>query len=1166
MSDSEEFSKTEKDDPVDDSIPAIIESFLGGKVAKKQQALTTIVGAAFFLSGFTALAYEIVWHRVLIRLVGASTEATSLIVCAYMTGLAIGGGLGLRFARSKKNMLQVLTLIEISIGVYAIISIGFCRTEFLNSLTGSLNATAGDIITLSGTGAIYAFGLVIFPTTLMGATLPVVAEFIARTANTQESSLGKLYAINTTGAVFGSLCAGLFLLPAYGVSATLLIASCGNALSAALLFISTSRSRRQTEPLGKEAPSANLDVYSTVAFSSGALSFFMEMIWTRYLLFLFGSSTFALSLVLSIFIGGLALGAWIATSMAKKVQHGLAAIPFILALTSMTLVLNLYQYQIAPEFHLTVKKTLFTVLEPGFAADSLSMIVSTSFLLLIPATLIGTTFPLMLLSGAKDVTTDDTRPQSSRISHHTAVLYSINLIGCVVGAFLGGLIALPNMSRIFSSGIESSTMLVAGIYGLASIGAFLTLLDRLDTLTASMRARHVALIMVISVVLIMLRPSWNINLMSSGVAYVSNHDLANLDPKTIVDILCLRSDASRQAGEQVLLYQEGANSSVSVVKNPGNNTLSLKNNGKVETSIPIESNLPSPTSDYPTQSLLGLLPTVLNFNDSLEGLVIGYGSGTTCASILRSSRVAKVTAIDIEEGVWTASRLFSRKDDRTDTPRIRKLTWDARNYLCRTSENYDFVISQAAEPWMSGASDLYTLEFYETAKSRLKTGGLFCQWLPLYSLTPQQFASLLRTFQQVFPDTTVWRPRRAGEVILTGRDRKSTDGLEGNTVRTMQILDETDRCMSSNDVNQAFQKIGIENAIDLYSNAIAYPEQLSRHLKSYPENYLNTDDNMIIEGQFAREMSSVETSIDATIGSVLGLEHFKPRWSDAPNRINPEDVLAFVRRQVSANHFLTDVYYLPVLEGNDTRGPSNWQTNLSANVLKRFGDPIDNLFAARLYLHCADLKKAKSYLSQVNPSSIDSYGEWCDVATIEMMSGSYASAKTSFEKAMNIRPGGARALSGIGLSHWLLLEWKKALPFLTQSLDLDPNQFLARYAVAQILTIQGDASTGLTQARAAGQLHPSSPIPGNLVTSYYISIGNLALADANLKLVLRRKSSLPDEFALGLVIASKTGSAALTERFRKRYQDLTKQDITLGIAESVATALLKTPRVFQPIR
>src|SRR6185436_12081696 len=238
-------------------------------------------------------------------------------------------------------------------------------------------------------------------------------------------------------------------------------------------------------------------------------------------------------------------------------------------------------------------------------------------------------------------------------------------------------------------------------------------------------------------------------------------------------------DAVRRAtqGDRVLYYHEGINASVILCTDAESRELWLRVGGKVDAS----------TLDMETQVLLGLLPAVLA-DSGARALVIGHGSGVTTASVLAGGAGA-TDVVELEPGVIAASRWFHAKgEDPLDDPRTRLILGDARTHLLYGTGRYGLIVSEPSNPWIAGVNNLFTVDFYRRVKARLEPDGVFCQWMQLYELSPETFASMVASFLTVFPEGRLFAVWRAIDVLLVaapdGR-RLSLERLESPAARRL---------------------------------------------------------------------------------------------------------------------------------------------------------------------------------------------------------------------------------------------------------------------------------------------------------------------------------------------------------------------------------------------
>ena len=238
-------------------------------------------------------------------------------------------------------------------------------------------------------------------------------------------------------------------------------------------------------------------------------------------------------------------------------------------------------------------------------------------------------------------------------------------------------------------------------------------------------------------------PEWDRDLITSGAyKYARQLSTENLE-------------WSLRAG-RLEYYKEGAAGTVSVRKVAGARSLAI--DGKVDASN---------GGDMLTQRLLGLLPTMLHAGPR-DALVIGLGSGVTADAVLASDEVRHLDVVEISPEVVEASAYFVRENhDVLRKPAVRLLVGDGRSHLRLSARQYDVIVSEPSNPWMAGVSALFTREFFEAARARLRSGGIFCQWSHTYEIADTDLQSIVATFASVFPDGTMWLVGE-GDLLLIG--------------------------------------------------------------------------------------------------------------------------------------------------------------------------------------------------------------------------------------------------------------------------------------------------------------------------------------------------------------------------------------------------------------
>jgi spermidine synthase len=662
---------------------------------------TLLLLACFFLSGLAALVYQTAWTREFSFVFGTSELAVATVLAAYMGGLAAGAAVAGRFVARVRRPLLAYGLLELGIALAALavpLAIHASRLLYVFAFgdRGSPPSEGGLPSALFFLAS--SFAILLVPTALMGATLPLLARHAVRSEREIGSRIGALYATNTFGAVVGTVLAAFFLLPALGLRRTVLVAVALNALvfAAAALLARVSPLSAAGAAAPRPAPGHGR-ILPLIALS-GMVSFTYEVMWTRLLSHLLGGSVYAFGTMLSAFLVGIALGSAVATRWARtreSAARGFAAAQLgtaALSLAAYTMVGRL------PE--------LAARLDAGGGARLLVDATLATLTLLPAALCIGATFPLAVRLAATSA--EDAAAASARV-------YSWNTVGAIVGAVGAGFFVLPAL------GFEGTLALALAV-SLALAAASATL--------APPHARRLAVVAALGLlVLAAARPAppWAL----------------------------LRTDpfSRRPTPGPIAFYGVGRSATVLLLENPFGG-FKLRTNGLQDAEIPGPGAL---RADYALAHWMSLLPVLARPElDSM--LVVGLGGGLVLEAVPPGVRTLDV--IELEPEVIAANRAIAgrRSSDPLADPRLRLHVNDARGALLLMEGGIDAIVSQPSHPWTAGASHLYTREFFELVRDRLAPDGVFLQWMGLSFVDEPLLRSLVATLADVFPHVQLYQP------------------------------------------------------------------------------------------------------------------------------------------------------------------------------------------------------------------------------------------------------------------------------------------------------------------------------------------------------------------------------------------------------------------------
>jgi len=720
-----------------------------------------LIGLCFILSGATGLIYEVLWARMLGLVFGATTLAVSTVLAAFMGGLALGSALAAKLAPRIRKPLSTYGWMEIGIAAYALlVPLLFRLVDHLYVLIWQ-QLQPGQF-SFSLWRFVLSSLVLLVPTTLMGATLPVLTVALVRSSARDAKSVTRLYACNLAGAILGTLVAGFVLLPLLGIRATIALAAVLNAL-VGVAAISLQRRSKSTAVI--DVPEVDVDqsistsnrFWFFAALVSGFVTISTQVSWTRILTMIIGSSTYAFSIVVALFLIGLAIGAWLVARKDRSPALRIAILK-VEVLTVISLVLSLYVLNKTPAVLVTLGLKLQISSWLGLL---LLQIFCATLLILVPAVLMGMVMPLVLVWAAREQSKSVARVGRS---------YAINTLGAIAGAFITGFLLIPKTSTRFTLLFAATCCLVVACI------AYRPAEPARDP--GLKRALAIGLIPIFAILLFLVAPPMNLADLSIG-AYDS-----------LVRVLAQSREApadqtdpeQRQEVHELLMYREGPTATVSVRRDQ--NTLSMAINGRTNASDSM--------FDMPTQVTLGKLPVLLAPKPD-NGLIIGYATGITVGAMLQSP-VQSVTCVELEPATVEASRYFEHINNRPlDDPRTKLVIDDARTFLRVTPNRYDMIVSEPSHPWVPGVANLFTQEFFELGRERLTDDGVFVQWVQIYQLSTESLRSVLATYHKVFPHVLVFRVgglNKGKDLLLVGSMRPlSLERLA--EIRSWLVCDET---------------------------------------------------------------------------------------------------------------------------------------------------------------------------------------------------------------------------------------------------------------------------------------------------------------------------------------------------------------------------------------
>jgi len=684
----------------------------------------------FFLSGAAALTYQVAWSKALGLIFGHTAYAIATVLAVFMAGLAAGSAVLTRWVRDPSHAIALYARIEILAGVTGAVSLAGLAA--VNSLYTAAYPLLTGIPALLAVFRFLGTAIVLFvPTFLMGGTLPILLHAATRYHSELRKRIGRLYSVNTLGAVFGTLISGFILLPACGLRLTVAIAASINVIAgliASQIRDEADRREQTSEPAlpemsAREAPRQTSPRLLLLLFAVvGATAFAYEIAWTRLLSVEIGSSTYAFTLILSAFLAGTALGG-AAFQRVFRNQRPVTLATFSLSQTwiGITALVSLISFRWTP----SLIPPLLRETHHSFGGFLLAQAVASTLAVVPVAVIFGFNFPavLVLLDAL-----------SSGHAGRPTVLgqaYAANTLGAIAGSVLTGFILVPRLG--------SFTVVASA----AAVNLLLALLIGWSTVHQRILATAINFTALALAAFVGFSPVFqDESLLAFSAALYGNDFDGRLSVKEVA------------ATNDVLFHAEGLNESVAVVRSDDH--VALRINGKVDAS----------TGDIRTQLLFGHLGATFH-PAPRRVLIVGFGSGMTVSAVARYPDVERIDCVEIEPAVLRAAPyLDSLNRGVLSDPRVHVIFDDARNFLLTSSDKYDLIISEPSNPWMAGVATLFTDEFYDAARRRLAPGGIFIQWVQAYSLAPADLRMVAATLAPHFPELTLWRADESDLFLL----------------------------------------------------------------------------------------------------------------------------------------------------------------------------------------------------------------------------------------------------------------------------------------------------------------------------------------------------------------------------------------------------------------
>lgn len=940
---------------------------------------------AFFVSGACGLAYEVVWTRLLGLAIGHTTVALTAVVAAYMGGLAAGSAWIGRLLRRGVAPGSAYAALEAGIALLALIF------PLQLSLVTWLSAEVGQVLERGS----FALGVVrfllaavaVFPATfLMGGTLPAMLEAVPRggarsrdgTAGLARNA-GVLYAVNTSGAVVGAALAGFVSIERLGTLETTWIAAAGNLIVAVATLLMARPSHQawsvgsgwaeRNRPSSESEPSLGAGARDVlVAYAiSGFAAMALQVVWTRGLVFYAGSTTYAFTGMLIVYLGGIAIGTAVASPLVERLRHPVRAFVAIQAALALAAAGSLHALQLATP----VVDSLWPP-ELSWATLVGGNFVKAMATMAVPTLLMGVLFPVavrVLALRAGGAPSGAGQGQSALL---TGRLYAMNTVGGIAGTALAGLVLIP------AFGIRESLLCAS----LSSLGAGLLLARHHD--------RRVATTLLLSTVGVM-----------ATLLTIGGQPLH-----------------APVGSERLVFYEEGSSGTVSVLEEvTGTRTIYIDR-------VPVAGTDAIMLTD---QKSLAHVPMLVH-PKATRVLTVGFGSGGASWSFAQHRGVERIDAVEIDPTVFRAAPLLDDSNHGVwRDPRFQLVLEDARNYLASTDATYDIISTDCTDLRYKTNANLYTVDYFSLVRDRLRPGGLVTVWMPLGGLGGDTFRMALRTFRHVFPHTTVWymTNQPTHYLLLVGSDREMRPDPDAIAAA---MTEEVRRDLAEIRLEDPLK---VASSLLLDEHEVARfvgegPLNTDRHpLLEFQAPRLAYRDALAMNLRTTAAARDRQKGLQRWGGTPDATARLEPYVRSTPALIEGHaryqlgtfDYAAALRLYRAAARLNPADASIPLLVSDVERTRAVWLNEFGTRTTSTASDPRDWIAYATLLRQAdrlPDAIAAGRHATERAPTSVEA---WVKLAATHTLAGDRRAAVETLERAQQLVPEDAMLLSDLGAAY-----------------------------------------------------------------------------------------------------------------------------------------------------
>jgi len=629
---------------------------------KSSRADTLFLSVLFLLSGMPALIYQIVWQRVLFSIYGVNSQSVAVVVSAFLIGLGLGSLLGGYIsARLPRHAIKLFGIAELGVAIFGLSSLKI----FHWFATFTSGASLGPVI-------LYSLLLLLLPTVLMGATLPLLMEHLVLTSGNVGTSISRLYFVNTLGSAIACYLCGTFLLREFSQSGAVMVAALLNTVVGATAYIYASRKQQQRSQPNREPvaaanaqPPMRLSTAMLLALVAGCIALGYEICWFRVFSIASSDRAPAFALLLATYLSGIAVGSYLCERFTKtRSAHGIGWLIGAVFLLSgaispflPTLVANLAGSNSASLSFLSASgQNAYLYSSPAFFAVAM---------------LLGAILPLLCrLSISAD----------EFAGRRVSLVYASNILGCVIGSLGIGFVLMQYFALRQIAILLGGVSILAGICVLALSGRFMR------------RA-----------------PGWLFGVAALSVALIP---IAASQYTLLYEKLIFHHAPESRVPFAYIV--ENRNGVIAVLQNGA-----VFGGGVYDGVFQVD-----PMND--TNLIVRALALSAMHPRPRRVLVVGLASGSWAQVLVQHPETEVMDIVEINPGYLNLIPQYPVVASLLTNPKAHVYIDDGRRWLtAHPTEKYDLIVANTTYHWRDHATSLLSIEFLHLIRHHLTPGGIY---------------------------------------------------------------------------------------------------------------------------------------------------------------------------------------------------------------------------------------------------------------------------------------------------------------------------------------------------------------------------------------------------------------------------------------------------------